>query len=342
MKNKVSMDDIANKLGISKNTVSMVFRNMPGISDSTRKQVYDIAMEMGYKYPKSRGQFPANEASSSGICLAMSSSTRDNKSFFSQVQFGIEASAREQRLSTSFFYFDEKEGFMELPSSITSGLISGIITLGRISRTAYSKLLSAQLPVVMVDNYFEGIPTNSILSDNFSGAYMAAAYLLREGHREIGFVGDISLSLSFYDRYAGYCKALNDAGIQLNRQSILHKSLETMSESDFSSVVDTVKSIPVLPSAFLCCNDIEAITLIKALNTLGVEIPSRVSVMGFDDIDNAKNIYPELTTMRVEKELMGKRAVQRLLSLMENQSFPPEKLAISVSLVERQSVGKRN
>jgi LacI family transcriptional regulator len=332
MAKKVSMDDLAKKLGISKNTVSLALRGMPGISSQTRQLVADAAKELGYIYNK-------NNDSVKNICLILSKSTRNTVGFFNYVQFGMEAEAKKQGLNIIIYYYDERDEIFETPLCIKEDMVSGIITLGRISRKTANTIFSFKLPLVMVDNYFDNIPIDYILTDNISGSYAAVEHLINSGHKNIGFVGNIKLSVSFYDRYQGYLKALMDYGLIARKEHIFSDiSMEELANKDLNLVVDKILERNDLPDAVFCCNDAEAIAMNRALASIGVSVPEAISLIGFDDIEFSRSMTPELTTMRVEKELMGKKAVERLTEIMENPQLSYEKLLLGTKLIERKSV----
>jgi LacI family transcriptional regulator len=336
MPNKVTMDVIASKLGISKNTVSLALRGMPGISESTKKAIYDIAAQLGYQYKSN-----SSKATTRNLCLVIAKSTRDSIGFFSFIQVGIEDEAKRNNVNTIIHYYDENDDIFEVPNCVKDGMVSGIITLGRISHKTINSIVSYNLPVVMVDNYFDDLVMDCILTDNQCGGYVAAEHLIKSGHKEIGFLGDIYSSVSFYDRYQGYLKALRDYKMQLNeRYSVIDKKLEDVAIDDISNIMSDIKNQGGLPTAYVCCNDAEAIVILKVMKNMGISIPGDISIVGFDDIETARNVTPELTTMKVQKELMGKRAVCKLLEKIEDEDGPAEKILLSASLVKRQSVRK--
>ena len=335
MSEKVSMEVIAKKLGISKNTVSLALRGAPGISGQTRSLVTDMAEKLGYYY-KSSDQ---KREPSRNLCIVIPKSTRDSIGFFSFIQLGIEDEARKNNINTILHYYDESDMGFVTPLCIRKGMISGIIALGRISERTVKTIQTFGLPIVMVDHYFDDIELDCILTDNQCGCYIATEYLINKGHRDIGFFGDISASISFYDRYRGYLKALENYGVPfVPKFAVIDKNLEELARTDIYDAVKVLKTLDRLPTAIVCCNDAEAITLCKALRTMDVSIPERVSVVGFDDIEASRNVTPELTTMRVRKELMGRKAVSKLLSLFSEKESIPEKLLLSTDLIERSSV----
>jgi LacI family transcriptional regulator len=331
MGKKVSMLDIAQKLGISKNTVSLALRGMPGLNEQTRQLIITTANELGYSYTK-------NSEGSKNICLILSKSTRNSVGFFNYIQFGMEAEAKKQGINIIIYYYDEGKEVFETPLCVKDGMISGIITLGKISRKTITTIIGFKLPVVMVDDYFENININCILTDNISGGYMATEYLIKNGYTKIGFLGDTQLSSSFWDRYQGYLKALNDHNIPFRKEYLFPKSVEKLSNSGMDLVVQELRLKNELPDAFFCCNDSEAIILNKALSMLGISIPEDISVIGFDDIEFSQSMTPELTTMRVEKELMGTKAIEMLVNIMYTPSMISEKLLLNTTLIKRKSV----
>jgi LacI family transcriptional regulator len=331
MGKKVSMLDIAQRLGISKNTVSLALRGMPGINEQTRQLIISTANELGYSYTR-------NNDSSKNICLILSKSTRNSVGFFNYVQFGMEAEAKKQGLNVIIYYYDESIENFEVPLCIKDGMISGIITLGRVSRKTANTILGFDLPVVMVDHYFDNINIDYILTDNISSGYVATEYLIKNGHTKIGFIGNIHASISFSDRYQGYLRALSHYNIPVVSDFIIHKSMEDLAASSPSLLVQELQSLKNMPDAIFCCNDSEAITVNKAFYELGIKVPEDISIIGFDDIEFSRSMSPELTTMRVEKEIMGKKAVEKLVKIMDDDLVMPEKLLLSTSLIERKSV----
>ncbi len=343
MAKKVTMEDIAKEIGMSKNTVSLALRNMPGINDQTRRLIHDTAKHLGYEYKKSFTEYHSNETSYKNICLIFSMGTHKSEGFFSYIQYGVESEAKKNNLNTIIYCYDESKEEFETPLSVKEGIISGIITLGRISRNTLNSIIKFNLPLVIIDQYFDDLVCDYVLTDNISGSYTATEHLIKQGHKKIGFVGDISASSSFYDRYQGFIKALNQYSIPYNSTlSITDKSPSEYISADYSlgKVVEILKKLPELPSAFVCCNDNEAITVINALKLINISVPEDISIVGFDNIESSKNITPELTTMHICKEIMGQRAVRSLLAKTSNLNELSEKILLPPTFIERNSTKK--
>ncbi|ODM27240.1 LacI family DNA-binding transcriptional regulator [Acetivibrio mesophilus] len=338
MAKKVTMEFIANQLGITKNTVSLALRNMPGVSEKTRNEILRTAEKYGYKYKKSNTKNNTGDSKTESICLMLSNDTRNSVGFFSFIQYGIESEGKRNGLNTILYCFDDNKEFQP-PVCIRDGIISGIITLGRISRKTVNSIIDLNLPLVIIDDFFDDIRASYILTDNLSGGYIATEYLIKSGHRDIGFFGDVFASPSFFDRYMGYLKAHVQYNIPINNSfSIIDKNMSTLLHDSVDKIVDELKKIPQLPTAMFCCNDLEAISLYKAFSAMGISVPDDISIIGFDDIESSKSVSPELTTMHIYKEAMGERAVKKLIDRMNGHEYIEEKILLPVSLVERQSV----
>ena len=121
-----------------------------------------------------------------------------------------------------------------------------------------------------------------MLTDNLCGGYVATEYLIKHGHRKIGFSGDTRQASSFYDRYYGFLKAMSDYSLHVNNPyTLIDKGLQKFLNKDIAPVVNELKSLPELPTAFFCCNDPEALALYKAFKIMGLKVPDDVSIIGY-------------------------------------------------------------
>jgi len=336
MADKVNMTSIAKKLGVSKNTVSLALRGAGGISENTRKLIIETAEQLGYRYKSADKQ-----GESRNLCLVIPRIAQKSLEFFSEILMGIEDEAKKNNFNTVLHYYDDTANGFQTPLCIKEGMISGIITLGRVGQATVQTLRSYGLPVVMVDNYFDDMEVDCILTDNHSGSYAITEYLIRNGHRSIAFYGNINVSVSFYDRYMGYRKAMEKYGLNMAPQNqILTHCPEWFLMEDAVAVIRKVLAEGRFPSALVCCNDIGAILMCKVFSQLDVSVPGKVSITGFDDIGAASDIIPELTTMHVRREAIGRKAVAKLLARISGNDGIPEKLLLSAHLIERNSVKK--
>lgn len=333
---KVTMKDIAEKLNMSINAVSLALNNKAGVSESTRQQVLKAADELEYldTHPTFVKRNQLNN-----ICMMIEEKNFRDTRFYSRVIIGIEDEAKKNGYDVIANFIDNNNYI--IPTSVTQGKAAGIIILGSVQDEYLSRAVSYGIPLVVVDHASFSIDTDAILTQNTPGAYVAAKYIIENGHKEIGFFGEKYFTLSFNERWIGFCEAMRRHGLPVKEEFCFTNSIEEYAvRNDYQPVAEVLKGLNKFPTAWVCANDSAAIILISALNSLGYDVPNDVSIIGFDDIDLCKIITPNLTTIRVEKELMGVNAVRSLLSRMEKRDNPNWHMRMPVRLIERRSVKK--
>lgn len=341
MDKRVTMKDISEKLELSINAVSLALNNKPGVSEDTRRNILKVADELGYFEKKTKY---INTFACRNISLLMEQRFFHDPYFYSKVIKGIEEEAKKNKYDVIVSFIDTKS--YSAPNSLENKKVCGVIALGVISDDYILSLKKYGLPIVLVDNTCFCESMDSVLTDNKIGMYKATKYLIDKGKTKIGFFGDLNYSLSIKERYFGFEQAIKKYLLQdelnfekyKNRFSVLSNIEKYVIKNDIKVVIDIVKEIKEMPEAFVCSNDSVAIMLMNALNILGYKVPDDISILGFDDNVLSGLVKPELTTVRVNKELMGRKAVQRLLWRINNKKEPIEHMVIGVELIERNSV----
>ncbi|WP_097032958.1 LacI family DNA-binding transcriptional regulator [Clostridium tertium] len=343
---KITMKDIAERLDISINAVSLALNSKAGVSEETRKQVLDVAEELGYldKSPKFVKSF-ANK----NICVIIKKYYFEDNTFYSKIMMGIGEESRRKGYDIITCLINETEE--NIPSRIESKKVCGIIVIGTIEDEYLVKLKNYKIPVVLVDHTSLLESTDSILTDNKLGSFNITKLLIEKGYKDIGFFGDLEYSLSIKERFFGYREAIKkflkfnnfkEAEVFIEEQSVLYDVEQNIIDKNIEGIKERINRINKIPEAFVCSNDNAAIALITSLKELGYMVPKDIAVVGFDDIVLSSLIEPKLTTVRVEKDFMGRKAVDRLLWRIENKKDPDEKTILSVEVIERDSVGNKN
>jgi LacI family transcriptional regulator len=215
-----------------------------------------------------------------------------------------------------------------------------LIIVGVIFRDAsITSRIPSTIPVVLVDAFAAGIVCDNVLTHNEQGAYDVVKHLIDRNHSHIGIIGSTTIHYehpSVTDRRQGYLKALTDHGITTSYivDSLLH------GDSAYAATVQLLTQSPHITAIF-ACNDEIGQYVIRAAKDLGRCVPDDLSVVGFDD----KTIVEEdgkmpLTTVHVEKELMGAIAVRQLYERAINRDRPPITTIIGTRLVVRDSVAR--
>ncbi len=308
--NRISMQDIADELGISKVTVSKALNDKDGVSDELRERIFQVAEREDYKLP-GYGQRKARKV---GIIMSERFNSRSDAGKFYMGMY--ESIITELRLASC-------TGIMITPN-ITSldqdletiengGLFDGLILLGILDQVIRKKVDMIKLPKVYVEVYDEGHNSDSVITENIYSTYAMTNYLLQNGHTDIGFVGTIGATTSITDRFLGYTRLLFEQGIHTRKDWIIP-------DRSMDGIPVDLKLPEDMPTAFVCNCDETAFRLLKVLKQNGFTVPEEISVVGFDNDIYARLCDPGLTTVAVNVEEIGKVTVRRILHFMDHST----------------------
>ncbi|MFC4098688.1 LacI family DNA-binding transcriptional regulator [Paenibacillus xanthanilyticus] len=334
-KKKVSMQDIADRLNISKNAVSLALQGKKGIGDEMRYRVLQTAKELGY------GIYAEKPASSGNVLVLvperiMSYQDNDHFQFFHDMIWGLEKSIRKRGRNAVIAPIDaEMEAALQLPRHCREIAYEGIILFGIVDKAYAEQVWKLDTPLVLLDSYHRELPCPVVASANVEGAGEAVRTLIRNGHRSIGFIGPANLTTSHEERWLGYWAAMQEHGLPIDPDKVLVRSAGFGdTERDIEDFLDRMGG---LPTAFFCGNDRIAYLLARQLRKRRLRIPEEVSIVGFDDLRYEEDGGVAMTTMRVDKERMCEAAADLLLSLKE-PCREMLRLYVQPKLVERDSV----
>ncbi len=314
---KISMKDIAAELGISKNAVSLALGNKPGVSQELRERVFEVAARLGY-----RGHLDGKASDARKLLILTPEFNVQDRYFYADVYMGIQKQAQVTGHFTMLAGLTEQMiASRTLPEALREFDFNGILTVGVIPHDYLSVIFERRIPVIAVDNFYDDIPVNTVVTANEEGAFSVTRHLIDLGHRQIGYIAPIEKSASFFERYEGFMKAMIYAKLPTERSlSILEPwPLESLGKNQ-EEIRAGLKAMKRFPTAFVCGNDEIALAVINILRTEhGLRVPQDVSVTGFDDIDAARIFSPALTTYRVPRAQLGQEAVRFLLALIADQ-----------------------
>lgn len=215
--------------------------------------------------------------------------------------------------------------------------LDAVIYLGPIDMPTLRRMIHNGPPSVLVDFQVRGINEDAVLVDNRGGGYLAIEYLLSLGHKDIAVILGTEDQVAAQDRLAGVHEALVDSGIPLSSIRTVQGAFTR--DTGYDAMMQILKW-PRLPTAVFCANDEMAVGALKAIHGHSeLKIPADISVVGFDDISWATTTHPNLTTVRVDKQLIGRMAVQRLVARLNDPRHTPMTTIIPTTLVKRDSSG---
>ncbi|MGG4035686.1 LacI family DNA-binding transcriptional regulator [Paenibacillus cisolokensis] len=324
-KEKVTIQDIADALGISRNTASKALNGNESIPAETRNKVIKKAIELKYKQFAFMDSDSILSKSSGNIAL-LTENLPNTSHFGSALISGLEKriSAEGYNLSIHIVRDIERKS-LTLPNNFNKSHVDGIICI-ELFDLEYSKLISnLGIPTIFIDCSasicFPEFRADILLMENEHSTYALTKKLIDAGYASFGFVGDYNHCLSFNERWAGFNRALAEVGIEPNlSQCIVDEDRFFFSKPEWMD--ERLDEMGALPSVFMCANDFLAVGLMKALKNRNLAIPQDIVVCGFDNAPESVIVEPQLTTVHIYSNEMGIKAAEMLLSRIGNPNQP--------------------
>jgi LacI family transcriptional regulator len=325
------MRDIADKLGVSSVTVSKAINDKEGVGEDLRKKIKEAAIDMGYRLNAAAKSMKDGLSYNIGIIIP-ERFTDVTQGFYMRFYQDLAKSMDEHSYSGIMHILSmEDEDNLILPRVYLEKKVDGFIILGQVRRSYIDMFLQTDTPIVFLDFYTDQPDVDCVITDNFYGMYDLTNYLIRLGHRDIAFVGNIHATSSILDRYLGYYKSILEHGIQVDSDYLVNDRDENGQYIDMT--------LPArMPSAFVCNCDQIAFYLISLLRRKGVNVPGDCSVVGFDNDIYAGLADPNLTTVEVNMAEMSKTAVSMIVEKLKNRNSSQGRVAIKGKIVYRDSV----
>ena len=337
MKNSITIQDLANALGMSRNTVSKAL-NGQHVPAKTRNAVINAAIEMGYKGYK----LAANPENSLGQkrLLILSSRLLMNLNYYIHVLRGIEGSLTDYDIELIQFNITNAASFAKFKRYVADYKVDGIICIEFFESQYIAELTELGIALIFLDfpltsagfkgNYDIVLPESRDAVKN-----LCTHLIVEENCRTFGFVGDYRHCRSFYERFTGMNEAMFLSGLPLNLEySICYDDSMSYEPKDLAKIIGQLAN---LPDCFVAANDSIALNLLAALKIQKISVPKDVKVIGFDNVTEAKLSAPPLTTFNVNKNALGKRIVSILLDRISNPTQANQLIYIASKKIIRSS-----
>ena len=324
--------DVAALAGVGIATVSRVLNGHGGVRSTTRDRVVEAIEALNYR-PSSLARSlslqrtmvvaallpwftnPSAVQRVRGIVDGLSGSRYD------LMVFDIESEGRQRRAFELFDRGDRADGLL---------VVSTLPPEAEVAR-----LRAAKIPCVLIDAVQPSFP--SVAVDDVAGGEIATRHLVELGHRRIALIGDPPPEFRFdwsRDRTRGYERALAAAGVETREEYVREG---TRLPHVARAVATELLSLPEPPTAVFAASDTQALGVLDAARALRINVPGKLSVVGFDDIEVAA--YVGLTTVRQPLRESGRRGAELLLQALAGQPVQPLRELLPLELIVRSTTG---
>ena len=328
MKKKVTLADIAAACGTSTVTVSKALADKSGVGEEMRRKIKETAESMGYISARS----PFGLKNENVCVIVPSKFINPNGSFYWALYNSLVVRLKKDNMySIMENLSEEDERDLVLPKLVTENKVAAVISLGQLSPEYAEKLIEARPETLLLDYYIPEITADSIVTNGYSGGYKLTAYLISQGHKNIGFIGSRFATSSIFDRYMGYLKAMIANGLEV-------RSDWTIDDRDDSRDFIEFDFPKEMPTAFVCNCDEAAYRAIKQLKSMGYDVPGDISVVGYDNYLISEVSEPSITTINVDSEYMADIAVSAVEERMLDPNGVRRTRTIDGDLVIKNSV----
>lgn len=345
---KVTIQDIADALGVSRNTVSKAINNADGLADATREKILQKAVEMGYKQFSYVSAVTSVAGNASGAVqqspgfqgeIALFTTIFVDQSHFASLmldKFQRELSQLGYTLNTHRVTPENLQNGT-LPNTFVLERASAIVCIEVFDKAYADMICTVDLPVLFVDGpvkrFGEQLNADQLYMDNSSEITRFIHEMLAKGYKRIGFLGDIDHCQSFFERYSAFRTALLLEGVPVEERFILRDTMP-------GPLTEAFRALGELPDVFICANDFAGFDALRALEALGKNCPKDLMLCGFDDCAESRISRPPLTTIHIHTQVMAFAAVQLLISRMKEPSLDYRIVHTQTDLIYRDSTAR--
>lgn len=325
----ITLRDLAEKLGVSTATISMVLNNKPGISEATRKRVMAEVQSSGYSID--RFTTPSKKENINFIIYKKHGKVIADTPFFSTLIESIEQKAGKEGYRLSIRYLNGNSEVFE----VNRRQQEGILLLGtEMSEEDLVPFMKLGVPLVVLDNSFSLTPVNTVAIDNFGGIATATQHLIDRGHTNIGYMRSSIEITNFAERFFGFSKCLKDNKLTMSECIYLGPNMD----DTYRAMKQWLENNELKSTAFVSDNDFIALGAIRALREQGITLGKDVSVVGFDDLPFTSINEPPLSSVRVFNDVLGSTVFARMVEVIRNPGKPFSHIRVGTELKERESV----
>lgn len=350
-----TLNDVAKEAGVSPITVSRVMNDSPAVRPETRERVLEAVKKLNYQPNLLARSLSADRMDSIGVVV-----THVENPMYSLMTSGIYSEAAEYGFDVILSCSHDLDSSVKSVTTLLNKRVSGLVVLPvefRVEKPRAGKSGSQNdvkmmeqfaksfggiigryapdnFPVVTIGAQIENGVSGRVIENYGGGAAMAVDYLIKRGHKKIGFLSHVDKTDGIWgERYRGFFQAMEKNGLPVEENWIAYcdESIDSARDAMLHILAQEQK-----PTAIYCANDLIAVGAMNAAVESGLRVPEDISIMGHDGSTFGEMLRPPLSTVAIYPVEMGKQAVRLLLSVL--RGGPGADMILTPQVIERQSV----
>ncbi len=331
-----TIQDVADRAGVSQATVSRVLNNHPNVASDIRTRVQDAMRELGYNPNRAARRLRGNSSDVIGLIIP-----DIQNPVFVAVARGVEDAAYKHGINVLLCntddHIDKQQAYLKV---MLAEQAAGLIIVPTHSRDGHALLevQKAGMPIVLLDRQMQRFHADTVKVDNVLGAQIAVNHLIEQGRERIAMIGGLQYLTPAQERLQGYSEALRHAGREVDPALILNGDFKAESGA---AITREFMQRPTPPDAIFTANSLMAMGALQALHALGLRVPQDVALVSFDDVPWAENLNPPLTVVAQPAYELGVQAVELLRRRFTQPDAPIQTVILQPRLIVRASCGAR-
>lgn len=326
--------EVSEAAGVSLATVSRVMNGNAKVSDRTRKKVEDAMATLGYQPNAIAQSLASNRTNSVGLLVS-----ELHGSYFGDLMSTVEQSLKQngKHVIITAGHVDEKREHEAIEFLKSRRCDALILHAEAVSDDYLKTLVKGKTPVVVINRKVDDLDEHCFVVDNEKGGYLATQAVIDKGHRHIAYISGPLFKKDASDRLAGHKRALEEAGLPFDANAVFEGDFHESSGQEGMQYLQ--QNYPDL-TALVCANDEMASGAMTAAREAGYDIPSQLSIIGFDNVLFSRYLYPKLTTINNPIHAMGEMAAYWVLQHVYDIKSPiPIEHLFVPEVVNRDTLG---
>jgi DNA-binding LacI/PurR family transcriptional regulator len=335
-----TLKDVAKKAGVAPSTVSRVINDSSRISEETKFKVRKIMDEIGYHPNINARNLVKQRSHNLGLVIPYSTEEAFADPFYSEILRGIGVLAHSKGFNLLLLTSNgEEEEKKTVLNAVRGKQIDGVLLLrAKKEDELIDELTKINFPFVIVGRPEEKDKYYWVNNDNITASEKVVDYLIKNGHQKIAMIiGDDNYIMN-NDRLEGYRRSFEKNGLKINNDLII-RSDNTDHQNIYMLSQQMIKEHPEI-TAFYGMSDTMAYTIMQAMNDMNVKIPEDISIVGFNNNPMSKIVSPPLTTVDINIYLLGNKATELLIGVINGQVDKYQHTIVPTNIIERDSCKK--